>query len=800
MPVCNKRNVIFVHIPKCAGTSIEVALGWASAYPRIGREITKTVPNFMTLFGGDLQHLTIREIAEYFLSSKTSNYFCFAIVRNPFDRLASHFLWKNYRFKKVDQKVEALRTDFRVFVDHVLAPYAKTQAFTSPRDGYLHCGVSTGPSLAINSIGRHLMPQCSYLFINGQLCVDKLIACDDLNPEWALLRKKIADLAPLEVRMKSEHSFDYTELYDDPLRSRVTTMYEADFALYESLLQSNKSTIEKDVDADFQFAGKTNLHSDRIDCQGEPKVPNKIFMYWHQGWEHAPFVVKRCLHSITKQNPQWEINLLDANSVSDHVDIPEEIEKENDFPLCALSDIIRIELLNKYGGVWMDATIWCHVPLRDWLNSVCKAGFFAFSKPNPGLPLSSWFLAATTDSYIIRTWRDATRQLWDSSQFLEETRPFWKEWTKSEYYFWFHNLFQDCLDTHKRFKTIWNHVPTVSADGPHYLQHQGLLHPLSTEAVYHIATRQSSVYKLTHKISLGENIQGTNIGFLLKQPDIDIAGLDPGVLQSGSIYQLSVTRSIRNEVENAIDTVKRAIALNTENALLYHHLGNLLFRSGDIDGAESAQLKAMDRDPEFSAPHVQLSRIYSRKNDIDKAVKFIKKAIQLKDDDPNAYHHLGNLLFRNGDLDGAESAQLKAMERNPDIPGPYAQLSRIFSRKNDIDTALRFIKKAVKRKDDDPNAYHLLGNLLLQKGDLDGAESAQLKAVERNPDIPGPYAQLSHIEFRKKNIDKAIVFIEKAIELKKDNKNFYHHLGNLRQQIGDSQGAKQARQTAEDLN
>ena len=47
-------------------------------------------------------------------------------------------------------------------------------------------------------------------------------------------------------------------------------------------------------------------------------------------------------------------------------------------PPAAESDLLRLYLLNKYGGVWVDSTNLCRRPLDDWLPSAARQGFFAF--------------------------------------------------------------------------------------------------------------------------------------------------------------------------------------------------------------------------------------------------------------------------------------------------------------------------------------------------------------------------------------------------------------------------------------
>ena len=90
MPVSDYHKCIFVHIPKCAGSSIEDALS-------IKRR------NKKQLHGPDgkgdfLQHMTIFQINKY-LNETQQKYFSFVVVRNPYSKLVSDWSWCKRWFK-----------------------------------------------------------------------------------------------------------------------------------------------------------------------------------------------------------------------------------------------------------------------------------------------------------------------------------------------------------------------------------------------------------------------------------------------------------------------------------------------------------------------------------------------------------------------------------------------------------------------------------------------------------------------------------------------------------------------------
>ena len=93
------------------------------------------------------------------------------------------------------------------------------------------------------------------------------------------------------------------------------------------------------------------------------EFPKMIWTMWQQGEANMPEVVKastKTIKDFARRNGCEFILLTDENLV-DFIDIPTDIiEKYGRKELTAAhySDIIRFSLLNQYGGIWMDATLY----------------------------------------------------------------------------------------------------------------------------------------------------------------------------------------------------------------------------------------------------------------------------------------------------------------------------------------------------------------------------------------------------------------------------------------------------------
>lgn len=85
-----------------------------------------------------------------------------------------------------------------------------------------------------------------------------------------------------------------------------------------------------------------------------------IFVYWNNGFDTAPKVVKRCLKTIKANVPEgWQLHIITDENLKQYVMMPdfvEEMVKNGKMCRANYSDILRLALLWNYGGLWLDAT------------------------------------------------------------------------------------------------------------------------------------------------------------------------------------------------------------------------------------------------------------------------------------------------------------------------------------------------------------------------------------------------------------------------------------------------------------
>lgn len=266
---------------------------------------------------------------------------------------------------------------------------------------------------------------------------------------------------------------------------------------------------------------------------------------WLQGFKNAPHVVQQCLSSWQTHNDSWKIVLLEEDNINEYIDVRNIIGKNIEYiSKQALSDIIRINLLKKYGGVWVDATCFCCKPLDNWLHRYTDNGFFAFDRPGIDRPISSWFLASSENSILTQVYCDEVNRYWSENCFSNQNNKFGEfidtylqkrikqtdhetfqfrtlfnaiKFSKVYPYFWFHYIFSIIIANNSLCGEKWRSATKLSADIPHALQDIGLFKPISDDIKKQIDQDEAPLYKLTWKYNENQYTDDCVLKYLLEQ-------------------------------------------------------------------------------------------------------------------------------------------------------------------------------------------------------------------------------------------------------------------------------------------
>lgn len=162
-------------------------------------------------------------------------------------------------------------------------------------------------------------------------------------------------------------------------------------------------------------------------CVFDGKITNNakihVWVIWWQDIKNAPQIVQECISSqrLYINNKYYEYHLLNSETVWDYVELPQEIiEKFNrkEIGFAHFSDILRLALIKKYGGVWMDATIFMTNQLPE---SIRASSFYSNKKKADGYnqrklisegKWTTYFFKAEPDDIIVSFVLDALIEYW----------------------------------------------------------------------------------------------------------------------------------------------------------------------------------------------------------------------------------------------------------------------------------------------------------------------------------------------------------------------------------------------------
>lgn len=237
---------------------------------------------------------------------------------------------------------------------------------------------------------------------------------------------------------------------------------------------------------------------------------NKVWICWFQGLDQAPDLVIQCIDSLKKNLPNKEIIIITADNMQNYVDFPEFIYdkwKNGQITHTHMTDLLRLELLIKYGGTWIDSTVLCTENEENIPDYFFNSDLFFYQINKPGkdgqaIPISSWFLSAKTNNKVLLMTRFLCYEYWKRNNQLVD-------------YFLFHHFFTISLEYNEE---SWKNVIPRESACAHYL----LLRLFDTynNEMWESIKNQSPFHKLSYKFDNNlASVKNTYYDVLLNKKD-----------------------------------------------------------------------------------------------------------------------------------------------------------------------------------------------------------------------------------------------------------------------------------------
>lgn len=222
----------------------------------------------------------------------------------------------------------------------------------------------------------------------------------------------------------------------------------------------------------------------------------RIWVFWGQGESVMPPLVKACFQQLIKYNEC--VTLVTRDNFKNFVDISDIILKRVDegiLPWAHFSDILRNLLLSKYGGLWLDSTVWVsgRIPWErfETLAMYTANGIVSHTSKSVAfwtsgeLNWSSWAIYAAYPNYPLFTF---TAELLVAIACREGLFP---DYVLQDFlYFW-------CASTNSRVKSDLLRCRNIPCDNRNALAE--IMNERYHEKIYQNLTENDFLFKLSFK-------------------------------------------------------------------------------------------------------------------------------------------------------------------------------------------------------------------------------------------------------------------------------------------------------------
>ena len=223
----------------------------------------------------------------------------------------------------------------------------------------------------------------------------------------------------MKIKQLIKKSISQKTLFTDVFGYSLTKTGFADKYLAGQLtMYKSYSWLKKHFENDLKQI-KTELPKEQ-NCNVAEK---QVWICWLQGMENAPQIVQDCYASVCYWMKDWKITVITANNMNEYVQFPDYIVrkwKEGMISNTHLSDLLRLELLIRYGGLWIDSTTYMTGTIPAYIDDsnffVYRNGWMDMEMINMG----SWLIFSkyTNNKILLETQSllyvtDANPELWE---------------------------------------------------------------------------------------------------------------------------------------------------------------------------------------------------------------------------------------------------------------------------------------------------------------------------------------------------------------------------------------------------
>lgn len=343
---------------------------------------------------------------------------------------------------------------------------------------------------------------------------------------------------------------------------------------------------------------------------------------------------------------------------------------------------------------------------------------------------------------------------------------------------------------HARARTLLESLLKAAPDDPQALYLLGSIH--MTQRRYQQASELlEKAAQRTGSTEMNRALAFSQLG--LGRSELGLASLEkafagsPGDARSGTALSMLYMR--RGQLQKAIQTAEAMVKRDPANLTALNFLGSIRGAGGDRNGARSAYMQVLAKDPAFRPASLNLARLDVSEARFEEARRRLNGMLAKQHGDADALYELGILEQRAGHFPEAvrhlqkahdvqrrdirpgmalvdlhlglrQSEQALAAAKDlsakfPDHLVVQLALGRTYLATGNLASARSMFKSATRLAEFDPPSQAIIARLQLEASNPDGAYYSASKALQGRPDDPAALALMVEIHARSGDVAKA---------------------------------------------
>lgn len=233
----------------------------------------------------------------------------------------------------------------------------------------------------------------------------------------------------------------------------------------------------------------------------------------------------------------------------------------------------------------------------------------------------------------------------------------------------------------------------------------------------------------------------------------------------------------REEDTLALETIQKAISLDSTQGQYYDLLGRIYRHQSQIDFSLEASLKAKELGLSEIELSLFISELLIQKKNFTEAGKYLNEVEKIISKDARIHYLRGNIAMQKYDTATAFRELDKALKIRPDYAEVYSSLAEIYITYEQYYLAMSTLNKGLRIA---PKYYYLNYNkavILQARNELDSAKYYFEQSYKANPNEYLSSLNLGVLNFKLGNYEDAEKYLKHTLQLKEEQSEAHYYLG-----------------------